>query len=113
MKYIKDHPKQPKNWTVQVDEDGHYLSGDYWSYGAKNLDGKPLPIVEAELELDSVRRGRSSVTFHFKDVDTGKYYETAPQASLAMFKLSEKGRIKGLFTFEKQGYQVSIVPYNE
>ncbi len=71
-----------------------------------------VPVVEATLNLVAFSRGRSSTVFIFECPD-GHRYDTSPQASFEMFKSTVKGKITGLFTFKKQGSQISICPLEE
>jgi hypothetical protein len=83
------------------------------------------------LKPNSFGRGRSSVTQNFLDRDGPEFpesewgerhhqYEMAAKATSELLSaivdgkvVVEDGHLVGVFTFVKQGDQISIVPYNE
>ena len=113
MKIIKETPN--KNYKLYL-VDGKYIHTGYvscWTLHGKDIKEIDVCVVELDLELIGVGRGRSSVTFSFKEVGTENVYETGPRASLELFRKTSYGRIKGLFTFKKQGDSVYLFPYEE
>jgi hypothetical protein len=115
MRLLKNLDKQPR-WSMTFVNGIPQTGYDGW---ARSEEGDrveydmPVPIVRLSLTLSSWSRGRSSATFEFKDIETGAMFSAAMQASFEMFKQSKDGSLEGLFTFKKQGSQVSIYPYTE
>lgn len=113
MRHIGFLPKQP---SYKIDcADGIPITGQqdsYWMLKDKERTEIDVPIVQATLKLIGYGRGRSSAIFHFEDED-GNKFDAAMKESERIFMKTICGEITDMFTFKKQGSQVSISLYEK
>lgn len=123
-----------RKWELAVDSDGIPITGYYGGYkpfqhrgGQDNVSktvGK-YPIIEGDLKLFGVEKGRSSVIFAFNDSEGRKWHMTTSGVERLLKSLCYKSVIgfnmtqiseedefifSGKWTIIKQGTQVSIIP---
>lgn len=111
----------PKNWKIPT-ADGKFISGYFEYIKYKNVEiGETNNIIfDARIKIVSFGRGRSSVFFEFVDIDDGNKYFTGPKGMLKIMEGVQEEKISksdncffGTFTFQKQGENIYLFPYEE
>lgn len=92
------------NYQIPFDDKGNMLTYD-WGYNViHHVDNHEF---EDELEYVDYGRGRSSVTFKFKRLQTGTTVEFFVSTFSDIIPHINEGKIHGRFTFVKQGSNYS------
>ena len=129
---IVAHWKKPFNWVVSFHENGLV---DTSKYGEGLKQSFSLPIFRAKLKLEEYHFNNTGTSFIFSLVETNEEatLRTLKGESFCEFSMTDKhalpllmciankntsaythhedGSIEGIFTFQKAGKSINIVPY--
>lgn len=101
--------KERAKFRIPHDKEGNQLS---WWWSGNQYDTDPYEF-EGTLEYNGFSRGRSALNIEWRDVKTGKTYQSGMALLDEHLKFDGTNRISGTFGFKKQGTAVLLTLVKE